>query len=119
MNLFLISLCKIIEMTNNQQDLLRQIKKVVFNFDPKAEVILFGSRARGDFRPDSDWDVLILLNKPKIDYHEKRLIRKQLYQVELESEQSISAFVFSSSEWYSNQKDTPLFESVESEGLHL
>ena len=27
-------------------------------------IILFGSRARGDFRPDSDWDVLIVTARP-------------------------------------------------------
>jgi predicted nucleotidyltransferase len=29
-------------------------------FQPKA-VYLFGSRARGDARPDSDWDVLVVV----------------------------------------------------------
>ena len=106
-------------MITDQQILLNQIKKSILDNYPKAEIILFGSHARGDFRPDSDWDVLILLNKRKIEFSEKRLIRKRLYQVELEAEQSISAFVFSSNEWYSNQKDTPLFESVTSEGIHL
>ncbi|MBI5843693.1 MAG: nucleotidyltransferase domain-containing protein [Deltaproteobacteria bacterium] len=28
------------------------------------EVILFGSRARGDAEPDSDMDVLVILNEP-------------------------------------------------------
>jgi len=28
------------------------------------EIILFGSRARGDFRADSDWDVLVVLSEP-------------------------------------------------------
>ena len=27
------------------------------------EVILFGSRARGDFRKDSDWDILIITER--------------------------------------------------------
>ena len=32
-----------------------------------AQLLFFGSRARGDNRNDSDWDILILLNKNKLD----------------------------------------------------
>ena len=31
-----------------------------------SRLVLFGSRARGDYRPESDWDLLILLNQDKI-----------------------------------------------------
>ena len=34
---------------------------IVRRFDP-VEVILFGSRARGDDGPDSDWDLLVVLD---------------------------------------------------------
>jgi predicted nucleotidyltransferase len=30
---------------------------------PNDRLILFGSQARGDARPDSDWDLLVVLNK--------------------------------------------------------
>ncbi len=36
-------------------------EKLGLNVD---EIILFGSRARGDFRKDSDWDVLVVLSEP-------------------------------------------------------
>ncbi len=45
------------------------------------EVILFGSRARGDFRKDSDWDILIITER-ELSWRERlRLsgeIRKRL-----------------------------------------
>jgi predicted nucleotidyltransferase len=35
------------------------IKEAIHKNDPNALAYLFGSRARYDFRPDSDWDILI------------------------------------------------------------
>ncbi len=37
------------------------LRSMVDRFHPEA-VILFGSRARGDHRPDSDWDVLVVVD---------------------------------------------------------
>ena len=39
-------------------DLQRVIADV---FDP-VDVWLFGSRARGDYRPDSDWDIVVVVD---------------------------------------------------------
>ena len=39
------------------------VKDTIEKVDEEAKVILFGSRARGDFRLDSDWDFLILTKK--------------------------------------------------------
>ena len=37
-------------------------------------MILYGSRARNEATEDSDWDLLILLDKPKIEQHDYRYI---------------------------------------------
>ncbi len=106
-------------MTKQAINILAEIKKTVVSIDPGAQIFLFGSRARANFRPDSDWDILILLNKPQVDYQERKQIRKKLYKIELSTGQPISAFVYSSGEWINNQSDTPLFDSVRSEGIRL
>jgi len=41
---------------------IRRLKRQLL---PNDRLILFGSQARGDARPDSDWDLLMLLDKPK------------------------------------------------------
>lgn len=41
----------------------RMIRTIVDEVDPE-QVILFGSRARGDARPDSDVDLLVIESKP-------------------------------------------------------
>ena len=46
------------------KDVLEHIEDTVRDIMPlDARILLFGSRARGDARPDSDWDILIILNK--------------------------------------------------------
>lgn len=40
--------------------LLADCKTVVRSLMPRARIVLFGSRARGDAGPDSDYDLLVL-----------------------------------------------------------
>src|SRR5690349_10273085 len=44
------------------ETILKDIKAAVLSVDANANVLLFGSRARGDYKEESDWDVLILTN---------------------------------------------------------
>ena len=41
-------------------EVLSTIKSTVHSFFPDARVLLFGSRARGDFDKNSDFDVLVI-----------------------------------------------------------
>lgn len=50
------------------QQVIDNIKQVAAQVLPKGSTLyLYGSRARGDYHKDSDWDLLILLDKPKSD----------------------------------------------------
>lgn len=96
----------------NQQDILHRIKKIVFDNDPLAKVYLYGSRARGTMKPDSDWDLLILLNKDKITADIERSVTYPLYDLEFEIGEVISPIVYSEKEWNSKHSITPFYSNV-------
>ena len=94
------------------------IKEKVRSVDPQSEVILYGSRARGDEKTDSDWDILIIVDYV-VDASIEDKFRDVLYDLELETEEPLSVFVFSKEEWHSKQRITPFYKNVNKEGITL
>jgi len=105
-------------MTSNVS-IQQQIKEVVKSTDNSATAILYGSRAKGKARKDSDWDILILLNKAKVTLKDEQEFRHKLYDLELKIGQPISTFVYSSDDWNTKMSDTPLFKNIKQEGKIL
>ena len=93
------------------------IRQKVNEIDNTAEVILYGSRARGDNRRDSDWDVMILLKRKDDDKKVEQTFRHHLLDIELEIGVPVSVFVYSKSDWEGKYSITPLFRSIKKEGI--
>ena len=53
------------------------IKEIVLQFFPAGKIILFGSRAKGNFSEDSDYDFIIITEK-NISVIEKRNFQAQI-----------------------------------------
>jgi len=105
-------------MNSKTRNISRLIKQYVSDVEPTAEVILYGSRARGDERIDSDWDIIILTSL-NADVETERKFRYRLYDLELETGESFSVFVYSKNNWQNIQKNTPFYQSVTTEGLRI
>jgi predicted nucleotidyltransferase len=98
----------------HRKEILSAVKRTVLEITPGAEIILFGSRSRGDHSDYSDWDFLIL-TEVKVIEELKKEIRNQLFEIELEMEQAISTIIHSKKEW-TRFEITPLYQSIEKEG---
>ena len=105
-------------MKEKDTHIATRIRTEIKRIDPKAKIVLFGSRARGNAKKDSDWDLLILIDRLNIRESED-LFRDKIYDLELETGEIISMFVYNNKDWTSRHKITPLFKSIKKEGVVL
>ena len=104
-------------MINNQ--ILNAIRDKASQIVPKgAIVILFGSRARGDAREDSDWDVLILLDKDHITSQDIDVYYYPLRDLGWDYNQCINAILYTKCDWDSSFI-SPFRENVTEDGIRL
>ena len=102
-----------------QKEILKRIKSGIANVDPNAEIYLYGSRARGDYRKDSDWDILVITSRENITFDYELDLRDPIFDIELESGEIISLIVYSKSEWQKMKSLSPLFINVIREGIKI
>jgi uncharacterized protein len=94
-----------------------KVKTTTQRFDPNAQVILFGSRARGDYRKDSDWDFLILTDL-LVDWKLKDRIRNEIFDTELDTEQCITSLIENNKEWQELEL-TDIYQNVVEDGIKI
>ena len=109
----------ICDMSEREKNIMKKIKARIEQKNPLAQIILFGSHARGKSNKNSDWDILILLNQPQVNRNTEREYRDELYELELEIGEPISTFVFSKTEWEQKHLMTPLYQNIKREGINL
>jgi len=101
-------------------DILLEIKRRVAEVEPEAQVLVYGSYARGEQGPDSDIDLLILLpNGERVGYDEGMRIKSPLYRLEWNTGTIISPLVYTRKEWLERHKGTPFFYNVQREAVAL
>lgn len=104
-------------MPNN--DLLSQIQQLGKEIIPVGgHLYLYGSRARGDFRPDSDWDLLILLNKDKEEYSDFDNYSYPFISLGFDYGVPVSAHLYTMSKW-NEMSFSPFYHNVEHDKIVL
>ena len=90
----------------NRDALLKLAKDAVREIEPAAEIILYGSRARNDETPESDWDLLILVDGA-VDDGRADKVRHRLYEIEWEHDAVLCSVICSREDW-----DSPRYQTM-------
>jgi predicted nucleotidyltransferase len=103
-------------MFTKEKDILHKIAEK-FAVDRRIlKAIVYGSRVRGDFRGDSDFDVMIIVDKKSRELKDK--IIDIFYAYELATDMPFSLTIRSQDELNYNEKlGSPFFERIKKEGI--
>ena len=100
-----------------QTEIIKQISRTIHSIEPTSTAILYGSQARGDARPDSDIDILVLLDGDHRDLKREDFISGELYEIELMSGVVISPMIMLRTQWEKRPVKTPFYINVMNEGI--
>ncbi len=110
---------KDLKLKNTEIQAINELKKRVLSLYPDAEIILFGSKARGDYSKDSDIDILILLDTEVNSKLEEKIIG-DIYDIELKYELLFGLLILNKNYWYKDYKGNPfLRENIVREGMMI
>ena len=102
-----------------QIDIIQGMREIAAAVLPAgAKALLFGSRARGDARQDSDWDILILIDGDRVTGADFDKYAYPFVSYGWSVGEQINPLIYTFSEW-NRRSITPFFKSVQTEGISL
>ena len=86
--------------------------------DLVEDIVIFGSKARGDAGPDSDLDVLVVIREA--DRQTKSEVRRIGHLLSVMSDALPSIVVYTRAEWQERARDdSPFYRAVMRDGVHV
>jgi len=106
-----------LKISENDRKAVLAASKMLTALFPAKEIILFGSKARGDDDDESDIDFLLLTSRP-ISWEERKAVNDALFEFEMSYNVVISTLIATEQEWYEGTFSVmPIFSEVETDGI--
>lgn len=105
-------------MKKSREEILKAIKQTLTAISPDARIILFGSQARGEARNGSDWDLLVILDKARIELSDFDSISYPIFELGLKEGEHFSTKLYTQTEW-KKRSFTQFYKNIEQEGIVL
>jgi predicted nucleotidyltransferase len=105
--------------SKEEKTLLARCRLAIESVDPSAKVILYGSRARGEAEPESDYDLLIITDG-EVNLRREDVFRKKMYPIEMETGAVLTVILVSSKDWNSAlYAAMPFYQNIQRDGVVL
>lgn len=106
-------------METSFEKLVQGVNAILADAAPvNGKAWLFGSRARGDARTESDWDLLVLLDKDRITAADMDCISYPIRELGWALGEMVNPIMYTVKDWH-RKSGTPFYKNVMSEGRAL
>jgi predicted nucleotidyltransferase len=106
------------KLEENEERALKELREELFAKYRIIDIRLYGSKARGEGREDSDLDIMIEI--PEYDRAMVAEIDDIIYRINLEHDVFISALVFGKDEMEEGpMSEAPIYKVIQREGIPL
>jgi predicted nucleotidyltransferase len=106
-------------LSRKEKEAIKEATGILKKRFPVRDVILFGSKVRGDSDKDSDIDLLLLTSQP-LHWKERHAIVDALFEVEIKHDVVISIVVNTVYDWHEGICTVlPIHEEINREGVTI
>ena len=106
-----------ISIKDNERNAVIEASAMLREAFPVKEVVLFGSKARGDDDDESDIDLLVLTSQP-VSWSDRKAINNALYEIQIRYDIIISPLITTVAEWNEGTYSVlPIHAEISAQGV--